>query len=109
VEAVASIGEDGAGLVGVVADRDDVIEGLFQEGIEGIGVLAADVDAVLGQDLDGQGIEYTGLGAGAVGLEPAGPETVQEALRYLAAGGVMGADEEDPGLVRRMRPFLPGS
>src|SRR3712207_7678175 len=50
VQPVLGPGEDGAGLVGVVADGHDVVEGLLQIAVQRLGLLTGDVHPELLQD-----------------------------------------------------------
>jgi hypothetical protein len=55
VQAVLGAGEDGEGVVGLVADGDDVVEGLAQVALQGLKFLPGDARAELGHRLYGFG------------------------------------------------------
>ncbi len=86
---------NGAVFTGVAAEGDDVVEGDVLEVINVFGLLVGDVDAGLGHDFYGVGVEAVGFDAGGVGLDLAGLEGAGEAFGHLAAAGVAGAEEED--------------
>lgn len=95
VEAVGVAGVDGAGLLGVVADGEDVVEGLVGELVDGFGAVAGKVDAKFGHDADGFRPDEGGSGPGAFDREDVAVVMTEEALGHLAAGGVRGAEDED--------------
>ena len=94
MKAVERVGEEWASLVGVVADRDHIVKLLLYEAVDGLGALPADVDPLLGHDLDGERMELARLRPGAYSLDVTSPDVAQEALRHLTAGRVVSADEE---------------
>lgn len=63
-------GECRAGLAGVIADRDHIIEILAQEFVDVLRAVVRDVDPELQQYEDGPGIDLGRLGARTVGLVP---------------------------------------
>src|SRR6185369_3709946 len=89
----------GAALVRAVADRDHVVPGLAEEPVEGLGGVPLQIDADLAHGLDGERVHARGLRARARHLEAVARLGAEEALRHLAAGGVVSAEEEDTLLV----------
>src|SRR3990172_8203371 len=90
--------EGRAPLVGAIADRDDVIPGLAQEAVEGLGRMPREADPDLLHRPDRRGVDAWGLGARAGDLEPVAGHVAEKALGHLTPGRVMGAEEEDTGL-----------
>jgi len=62
-------GKDGAGLFGVVANGQNVIEMLPAELLDGLGMLAGNVNAQLAHDCDRLGADVAGPGTGALHFE----------------------------------------
>src|ERR687897_2230034 len=78
VQAVFRAGEGGAGLVGVIADGDDVVEGFAQVALQGLGLLPGDVCAELRHRLYGLRPDEGGLRTRAHDLEAVAREMPQE-------------------------------
>src|SRR5688572_2318670 len=74
VEAVGVAREDGAIVIGVVADGDDEVELLEEVAVEGLALLMLDVNAQLAHGGDGVRAEVGGLRAGGERLHAAGGE-----------------------------------
>src|SRR4030095_13294853 len=81
-------GEDGAGLVRVVADGDDVIERHVLQLIHVLGALLRDVHARFGHCADGETIHPVRLHTGAEGVDHIAPQRPGEPLGHLAATGI---------------------
>jgi len=94
--------EERARLVGVVADRDHVVEGPVEVAVQGLGLLPRDVHADLPHPPDRQRPYVGGLRARAPGLEVVPRQMPQQPLRHLRARGVVGAQEKDPACPRRL-------
>src|SRR5215207_11663634 len=82
--------EERAGLVGVVADGDHVVEGLVQVPIQGLRLLPRDVYADLLHCPDGEGPDVGGLRAGAHRLEAVPGKVPEQPLCHLRSRGVVG-------------------
>jgi hypothetical protein len=62
-------GEERAVAFGVIANREDVIEGLALKFVNMLGAVAGDVDAQFAHDSDCFGTNMAGVGSGAEDLE----------------------------------------
>ena len=89
--------ENGAGLVGVVTDSDDVLECHVGEFGEVFGAVPGDVQSGFLHDLDGQGIDPGGSCAGGEGFQEVVPEVAGPGFRHLTTAGIAGAEEKDFG------------
>ena len=99
VVAVYLAGKHGAGLIGIAADGDDGFNVLIEELIEVLGMMRGDVDADLGHDFDGEGMDVAGgLGAGAGDGVAFTQDVAEDAFGEVGAAGVAGAEDEDGGL-----------
>src|SRR5437868_2245075 len=87
--------EHRTGLVGVVAHGDDVVPSLAEKALERLRRVAAQIDADLRHRAHGERVDATRLGAGARHLEAVAGQAAEQALRHLAAGGVVRAEKED--------------
>lgn len=91
-------GEDGAMLLRVVADREDVVERLAREFIHVLRALVADVNAELSHYSDGFRANRLGICAGAENFKAITGVVAQKAFGHLAACGIAGAEDEDAKL-----------
>ena len=89
-------GVDGAGVA--AAHGDDVVGGLDGGIAKAGGGFAGDIDADLGHDGDGGGVEGCGgFAAGAANAYAPFAEMREQAGGHLRPAGVVNADEEDFG------------
>ena len=86
--------EDRAGLTGPIADRDDVVEGLSGELIDGLAASRRPVHPGVGEGPDRVWVHALGLGAGREDLEVTPTDPTEHGLGDLAARAVAGAHEE---------------
>src|SRR5215211_517650 len=93
VQATLRTGEDGARLVGVVADGDDVVEAFAQVALEGLGLLARDVDPDLTHHLYRLWPDAGRFRTRTRDLEAFPGEIPQQPLGHLGAGRVVGAQK----------------
>ena len=77
--------EDWAGLVGLVADGDHLIERRVDVALQRLARLPCDIDADLLHCSDGERPYVRRLSTGRVRLEPVTAELTQQALGYLAS------------------------
>jgi hypothetical protein len=98
VVAVHLAGKHRAGLVGVAADGDHGFHLVVEEKIHVLRLVRADVDADLGQRLDGERVDVSGgLRAGAFDAEAVAERAFQDAFGEVRAAAVAGAEDEDGG------------
>src|SRR5687768_863693 len=95
VDDLGAAGEDRAGLVGVAADGDDVVEGDVRERIEVLGGVPGDVHARLAHHADGAEVHAMRGNAGGVGVDRVRPEMPGPPLGHLATARVPGAQQQD--------------
>ena len=95
VDHLGFAGEEGARLVGVVADGHDEIEIPRRQFRDRLGFVSGDVHAGFGHDLHGAGVQAVDFEAGGEGLDPVAFQRAGPAFGHLAAAGVAGAKEEE--------------
>jgi len=86
---------DRAALLGVVANGEDVVEGLIGKLIYVLRAVPRNIDSQLPHDRNGFRTHLTWLGSGAEHLEAIARVMSQKPLRHLAAGGIAGAKNQD--------------
>ena len=89
-------GELGADLPHPVAQRDDPVEAGPGEPAQVLGRSPGDVDAPLGHDAHGVGMQRLGVAARAAGVDRAVRPVLEQRLGDLRAGAVAGAQEQHP-------------
>ena len=87
--------KEGAVLVGMAADGDDVIKVDFLEFIEMLGTVSRDVYTGLGHDPYGFRVESMGFDSGGVRLDTVGQKVPCPSLGHLASAGVAGTEKEN--------------
>lgn len=81
--------EGGAGVAGVVAHGDDIIERLTDEFLQRLRVLPGDVDADFPHGFDGQRMDVAGgFGPGAEDLEVITAQFSEPSLGHVTAAGI---------------------
>src|ERR1035441_6126008 len=90
-------GEHGASLIGMVADRDDEVEGFADIPVDALRVFGGDVDADFAHGFDSRRMHPRRRpGSCRVDIQ-AGIEGLHQTFRHLASGGISGAEDKDSG------------
>ena len=92
-------GKGGAGMVGIVANRDDSLDAALEKLVHVLGRVCGNIDADVGHGADGEWVNITGgFGAGALDVEHVTRDRAQNALGHVAAAGVACAENKDSRL-----------
>ena len=86
---------NGAMLLGVVADGENVIEGLAGEFIHMLRALPGDVNAEFAHDGNGFAADWLGIRASAENFEAITGIVAEKAFGHLAARGISSAEDQD--------------
>ena len=78
-------GKDRTALLGSIAHRDDIVEGLPDKFLEILRSRISDIYADFMHGLDRHGIEASGMGPGTFGLEVVTRNEAEEGFCHLAA------------------------
>ena len=87
--------KQGAGLVGLVAKGDYVVELDALQGIEMFGDLSGNIDPDLGHDLDGPGVDSMRFDSGGIGIDGIALQMPGPTFRHLAPARIPGAQIKD--------------
>ena len=87
--------KDRAGFRCLVAKGNDLIKLLIGEFVKALGPLVGDVNLQFVHCVYRQGVNCGRFCTGGEGLHPPSKVVIDQSLSHLAAGAVMGADEED--------------
>ena len=87
--------KDGACLVHLVTDGDDILPGLAEIALQRLADLVRDVDTRLSHSANRQRSHLRGLRSRTMDLEAVTVTGAQPALRHLAPGGIVGTQEQD--------------
>ncbi len=85
----------GAGLLGTVADGDDIVEGLALEFLDMFGPVTGEVDADFSHDCDGSWIHPDGLRPRTGDFEAVAGQVAQPSFRDLAPAGIAGTQKQN--------------
>lgn len=96
-------GEVGAGFTGLIADGNHIIPVLIGQGVYGFGKVMGDVYADFLHDSHSERMEGGGVSPSAKNLGMTLEIVAEETFSHLAAGAIVGAQDEDAGLTTRHR------
>lgn len=96
MESAELAGEDGAVLVGIIADGNDGMDTLGEELVQVFGSMCGGINTDFGEDLNGEGMDIAGrVGAGGVDLEDIAGDLPEDGLGHMGAAGIAGTEDED--------------
>ena len=103
MQALRSGGKDRAGRVRVVAHRDDEVETLRSEFVDGLGTMTGDIDADLLHRCDRLWTHSGRRNSSGEDFEFIARLVPEQSFRHLAARGVRCAQDQDARPVRHSR------
>ena len=95
--------EVGTGFPGLITDGNHIIPVLIGQGVYGLSKVMGDVYADFLHGSNGERMESGGVSPSAKSLGMTMEIVAEETFSHLAAGAIVGAQDEDAGLTTRHR------